>query len=64
MCESPRLSAVSHGSALAALSAAVLGGRTEAFDFLWLRTMVQARASPLHMDHVYMNRGTSRLVTA
>ena len=47
MCESPRLSAVSHGSALAALSAAVLGGRTEAFDFLWLRTMVQGRASPL-----------------
>lgn len=64
VCESPRLRATSHGATLAEISAAVLGGPTEAFDFLWLRTMVQGRASPLHFDHVYMNRGTPHVVTA
>jgi hypothetical protein len=33
------------------------------FDFAWLRAMAAGRASPLHIDHPYMNRGTKRLVT-
>lgn len=64
VCESPALRAVTHGGAMAEISAALLGGATKPFDFLWLRTMVSGRASPLHFDHVYMNRGSSRLVTA
>jgi hypothetical protein len=64
VCESPALRHLSHGPALAAASAAVLGCAAVPFDFLWLRTMTQGRASPLHFDHVYMNRGSQRLVTA
>jgi hypothetical protein len=64
VCEAPRLRALTHGPALAEISQALLGGPTEPFDFLWLRTMVQGRASPLHFDHVYMNRGSANLVTA
>ena len=64
VCESPRLRALTHGPALAGITQELLGGPTEPFDFLWLRTMVQGRASPLHLDHVYMNRGTEHLVTA
>ena len=64
VCESPLLRAVTHGPALADVSAALLGGATKPFDFLWLRTMLEGRASPLHFDHVYMNRGSSHLVSA
>ncbi|MEO6623223.1 MAG: phytanoyl-CoA dioxygenase family protein [Burkholderiaceae bacterium] len=63
VCESPVLRAATHGPALAEISAAVLGGTTKPFDFLWLRTMLEGRASPLHFDHVYMNRGTPNMVT-
>ncbi|MEO7937032.1 MAG: phytanoyl-CoA dioxygenase family protein, partial [Burkholderiaceae bacterium] len=63
VCESPLVRAATHGPALAEISAAVLGGTTEPFDFLWLRTMLEGRASPLHFDHVYMNRGTPNMVT-
>jgi ectoine hydroxylase-related dioxygenase (phytanoyl-CoA dioxygenase family) len=64
VCESPALRRLTHGPVLAELSAAMLGCATLPFDFLWLRTMTQGRASPLHFDHVYMNRGSPRLVTA
>lgn len=63
VCESPELRATTHGPALAEISQAVLGGPTQPFDFLWLRTMLEGRASPLHFDHVYMNRGTPNMVT-
>jgi hypothetical protein len=33
------------------------------FSFAWLRAMAAGRASPLHIDHPYMNRGSNRLVT-
>ena len=33
------------------------------FSFAWLRAMPAGRASPLHVDHPYMNRGSERLVT-
>ncbi len=33
------------------------------FSFAWLRAMTSGRASPLHIDHPYMNRGSKRLVT-
>ena len=64
VCESPLLRDLTHGVALAEISQELLGGTTKPFDFLWLRTMLEGRASPLHFDHVYMNRGSERLVTA
>jgi hypothetical protein len=64
VCESPTLRAATHGPAMAALTAAALGSPSLPFDFLWLRTMLAGRATPLHFDHVYMNRGSSQVITA
>jgi ectoine hydroxylase-related dioxygenase (phytanoyl-CoA dioxygenase family) len=64
VCEAPVLRAVSHGGELRQIAEALFGQPCLPFDFLWLRTMVQGRASPLHFDHVYMNRGSQRVVTA
>lgn len=64
VCESPLIRAVTHGERLAEISAALLGKPTLPFDFLWLRTMLAGRASPLHFDHVYMNRGAWNVLTA
>ncbi len=33
------------------------------FDFVWLRAFTRGQASPLHIDHPYMNRGTHRVVS-
>lgn len=63
ICDGPLLRAVSHGPALAGIAAAVLGEPARAFDFLWLRPTPMGRASPLHFDHVYMNRGSARVIT-
>jgi ectoine hydroxylase-related dioxygenase (phytanoyl-CoA dioxygenase family) len=41
----------------------LLGEPVAAFDFLWLRAMAAGQASPLHLDHPYMSRGSQRLVT-
>jgi ectoine hydroxylase-related dioxygenase (phytanoyl-CoA dioxygenase family) len=64
VCEGAALRAVSHGPALAAITASLLRTETRPLDFLWLRTMLGGRSSPLHYDHVYMNRGSSRVLTA
>jgi hypothetical protein len=64
VCEGPRLRAAAHGDRLRALAGALLDTPACPFDFLWLRTMVGGRASPLHFDHVYMNRGSARVLTA
>lgn len=64
VCESADLRALTHGPAMAGLASAVLGCASLPFDFLWLRTMLAGRATPLHFDHVYMNRGSSRVITA
>ena len=41
----------------------IFGVETTHFSFAWLRAMVQGKASPVHIDHPYMNRGTDKLVT-
>lgn len=64
VCEGPALRRAAHGPALRALATAALGRPAKPFDFLWLRTMVEGRASPLHFDHVYMNRGSASVLTA
>jgi len=52
-----------HGPEIRALMNTLFGEPADPFDFVWLRAMAPGRASPLHMDHPYMNRGTDRLVT-
>jgi hypothetical protein len=64
VCEGPRLRAVSHGPELGAIAGTLLGLPAKPFDFLWLRTMLAGRSSPLHFDHVYMNRGSAAVLTA
>jgi len=64
ICEGPALRRVSHGPALHRIAADLLREPARAFDFLWLRPTPVGRASPLHFDHVYMNRGSERVVTA
>ncbi len=63
ICEGPALRRVSHGPELRQLAAGLFGEPARAFDFLWLRPTPVGRASPLHFDHVYMNRGSQRVMT-
>lgn len=62
--EGPRLRRVTHGGNLAAIMARILDGAVRPYDFLWLRATRPGGASAYHFDHVYMNRGTDRLLTA
>jgi hypothetical protein len=62
--EGPALRQAVHGRQMQDLMTGLFAGPAKPFDFVWLRTMAAGRASPLHMDHPYMNRGTDRLVTA
>lgn len=64
VCEGRALRALTHRGALGAIAAEILGENSVAFDFLWLRAMVGGRATPLHFDHSYMNRGSPRVLTA
>lgn len=63
ICECPVLRAVSHGPELHDFAEGLFGEPVRAFDFLWLRPTAIGRASPLHFDHVYMNRGSERVAT-
>ena len=42
----------------------LFGEPSSHFSFAWLRAMTAGRASPMHVDHPYMNRGSARLVTS
>ena len=61
--EGPALRACVHHPALHALAAALFERPSTPFDFVWLRAVTQGRASPFHVDHPYMNRGSSDLLT-
>jgi ectoine hydroxylase-related dioxygenase (phytanoyl-CoA dioxygenase family) len=61
--EGAALRKVVHGERARRVAALVLASDVRPFDFVWLRAMLGGRASPLHFDHVYMNRGTDRVVT-
>lgn len=64
ICEGPALRRVTHHGPMLEAMEALHGEAVRAFDFLWLRAMPPGRASAFHYDHVYMNRGSERLVTA
>lgn len=61
--EGPALRRAVHSEGARAVASALLDEPVRPFDFVWLRAMLAGRSSPLHFDHVYMNRGTDRLVT-
>lgn len=42
----------------------LLGGPVRHFDFTWFRAVSPGRATPPHMDVVYMGRGTKNLFTS
>jgi hypothetical protein len=42
----------------------LLGGAVRHFDFTWFRAVSPGRATPPHMDVVYMGRGTKQLYTS
>ena len=62
--EGPALRHVTHGRRLRALFGDLLAEAAVPFDFLWLRATPVGRASPLHFYHVYMNRGSRRVLSA
>lgn len=61
--EGPALRRVINGPRITALMSRLFGEAASHFSFVWLRAMTPGRASPLHVDHPYMNRGSTRLVT-
>jgi len=61
--DGPALRQVINGPRIEATMSRLFGEQATPFGFAWLRTMALGRASPLHVDHPYMNRGSNRLVT-
>ena len=61
--EMEELRKVINGKKITAVMDSIFGEETSHFSFAWLRAMVKGRASPVHIDHPYMNRGTDKLVT-
>ena len=57
------LRAVINGPRIIAAMSRLFAEPASHFTFAWLRAMTAGRASPLHIDHPYMNRGSQRLVT-
>lgn len=61
--EGPAVRAVINGPRITNVMSKLFQEPATHFTFAWLRTMIKGRASPLHIDHPYMNRGSKRLVT-
>ncbi len=61
--EGPAVRAVINGAHITRVMRQLFGEPAAHFTFAWLRAMAKGRASPLHVDHPYMNRGSDRLVT-
>ncbi len=61
--EGEAVRAVIHGPRITKVMNRLFGVPASHFTFAWLRAMTPGRASPLHVDHPYMNRGSKRLVT-
>lgn len=58
------LQQVLYGGQMIALYEQLFGGDVRHFDFTWLRAIPPGLGTPPHGDSVFMNRGTSRLLTA
>ena len=61
--EMEELRKVINGKKIIRVMNSIFAEETTHFSFAWLRAMVKGKASPVHVDHPYMNRGTDKLVT-
>lgn len=61
---SPPLQHLLYGGRMADLYARIFGESIRHFDYTWLRAMPPGSGSKPHMDAVFMNRGTPKLLTA
>ena len=60
----PALMKVLYDGPMIAFYEKLLGGPVRHFDFTWIRAIAPGRATPPHMDVVYMGRGTKNLFTS
>lgn len=61
---SAALQSVLYEDRLPALYEAIFGEPVRHYDFTWLRAVPPGQGTPVHMDTVFMNRGSKRVVTA
>tara|TARA_B100001093_G_scaffold26571_1_gene23339 strand:- start:13 stop:930 length:918 start_codon:yes stop_codon:yes gene_type:complete len=61
--EGPALRRVINGSRIKKVMDELFQMPSTHFSFAWLRAIQSGRASPMHIDHPYMNRGSDKLVT-
>lgn len=61
--QSPQLRQCVHATSLYELTGKIFSEPVRPFDFVWLRAFAGGGASPLHIDHPYMNRGTHRVLS-
>ncbi len=61
--EGPALRRVTNGAELAAIAGKLLAAPAVGHDYLFLRATPPGRASRLHFDFPFMNRGTDRVIT-
>ncbi|MEM8739065.1 MAG: phytanoyl-CoA dioxygenase family protein [Planctomycetota bacterium] len=59
----PAVKAVLESPRLFELYQRLLGEPVKTFDYKWLRAVGQEEATGCHMDHVYMGRGSKRVMT-
>jgi len=62
--EGPRLRAVSHGPAMAAIVSQLFDAPARPQDYLFLRAGVRGRATDLHYDYPFFTRAHDRVCTA
>mgnify|MGYP001207139474 FL=1 len=61
--ESNQLRKVINGKEIINVFENIFKEKVNHFSFAWLRAVIKGKASPLHIDHPYMNRGTDKLLT-
>jgi hypothetical protein len=61
--EGSALRGVINGPEITRVMEEIFGEKATHFSFAWLRAMQSGKASPIHIDHPYMNRGTKNLLT-
>lgn len=60
----PRLMDLVYGGRMTELYRGLFGEAVRHFDYTWLRAIAPGLATPPHMDSVFMNRGTLKLLTS
>lgn len=60
----PELQHLLYGGAMVAIYERLFDEAVRHFDYTWLRAFPPGRASAPHMDSVFMNRGTKKLLTS